>query len=91
MAASDSSMPVVLPPMAPTLSAEFARASRNFRRLDEGDFSSVDPSFQKEVRQCYAQFQRLTESSDRAGVFSSNEELDDIGTGDLKCVLLRFE
>ena len=72
------------------LSLLFRRAQAAYTEVDESTLSGSDPKLQRRVAEGLAASERALKQLVALSVFSPNEELDDVNTGDLKYLLLPF-
>ncbi|KAK9708767.1 Type 2A phosphatase-associated protein 42 [Basidiobolus ranarum] len=73
-----------------SLGQHFNKGQRLFRLLENSELSTIDTKYQKQVTDCSEIFTSCLQQVRKAGVFSSNETLEDMKTSDLKYFLLEY-
>lgn len=71
-----------------SLSGEFAAAQRLHAQLQDSSLSSMDEAYQRDVRTALAHLENAADLVRRIGLFSTNEIVEDISTGDLRFLLV---
>ncbi len=71
-----------------TLQESYVRAEALFRQISGSSLPSIDPGLQKLVSQCLAKLGACRSKISAEGLFSPNEEADDIKTSSLKYLLV---
>jgi len=71
-----------------TLSVLFDKSWKQFQEIENSDESSVNKSYQDNVKQCIRNLESCTRMVSILGIFSSNEEIDEVSTLNLKFFLL---
>eukprot|EP00962_Isochrysis_galbana_P056317 scaffold28233_cov112-Isochrysis_galbana.AAC.3 len=72
------------------LSGCFARLQAAYKEIDDSHLPGGDPKLQRRIAEGLVLAERCSELISHLSVFSSNEELEDINTGDLKYLLVPF-
>ncbi|KAJ1558300.1 hypothetical protein HK405_013996 [Cladochytrium tenue] len=73
-----------------SLRTVFENCQRLFRALDDSDLPQKDPRFQTDVEKALSDLALCSRMVRTLGIFSSNELLEDINTGDLRFLLVDF-
>jgi len=71
-----------------TLSALFDATWMQFQEIEKSDEPSGSKSYQADVKKCIENFECCTRMVSMLGMFSSNEEIDEVSTGNLRFFLL---
>jgi len=66
----------------------FDKSWKQFQEIENSDESSVTKSYQDNVKQCIRNLESCTRMVSILGIFSSNEEIDEVSTLNLKFFLL---
>ena len=73
-----------------SLGDKFAQCKKAFIAIEQSELGTADKALQQRISETLDGFQELEQGVDVAGVFSKNEELDDVHTGDLKFLLIPY-
>jgi len=75
-------------PNEETLSETFVKAWKLFQEIEKSDDPVASEDYQAKVKSCITQFVRCTFMVNILGLFSFNEEIDEVSTGNLRFILL---
>ena len=75
-------------PNPQNLSALFNSAWKQFKAIDESADPAVSQPYQDSVKDCTAKLERCTRMVSMLGIFSRNEDIEEVSTGNLKFFLL---
>ncbi|KAI9090951.1 TAP42-like protein [Phlyctochytrium arcticum] len=70
------------------LKTEFHNATTLYHALEDSPLASADPAYQKDVHTAITSLARCATLIDTIGIFSTNEILEDVNTGDLRFLLV---
>jgi len=74
----------------PTLREVYEEAERLYQALEESELESVSQKKQEMVQATITKFEELWNQVCAAGVFSSNEEKEDVATGDIRFFIVPY-
>eukprot|EP00756_Hemistasia_phaeocysticola_P061020 Hpha_TRINITY_DN4511_c0_g1::TRINITY_DN4511_c0_g1_i1::g.115518::m.115518/K17606/IGBP1, TAP42; immunoglobulin-binding protein 1 len=74
----------------PTLGELYDQALQMHQALEESDLESASQKKQEMVKETITKFEELWNQVQSAGVFSSNEEKDDVATGDIRFFIVPY-